>query len=331
MLVALVAHHSVGLQLDIAVVGQAIKAQFGDTVEVAQLVVDLQHTTLPADDNERMIAITKQVDVVIFFERIVDHPRLWAARHRILIPNPEWLLQQAVDACARLTEMWHKTKASLATLPEFFPNLRHSYIGFSSPDVFGTHPDFNGFIHFRGASTQKQTEVILAAWRRHPDWPELRVHSYSRDPAFLSFPDWLQWRNIRLMYSRLSRDQYLSEFAQAGVHLCPSSVEGFGHSINEARSIGALIVTTDAPPMNELIDASCGVLITPVRTEQQNFGTRHIIDGAGFEKAMQAVLEMPLERRKELGADARRRYLADRERFRFLLADQFHRLARLDA
>lgn len=41
--------------------------------------------------------------------------------------------------------------------------------------------------------------------------------------------------------------------AEHPIHVCASEREGFGHYINEARAAGALVVSTDHPPMNELI------------------------------------------------------------------------------
>ncbi|MGH6727175.1 MAG: glycosyltransferase, partial [Pseudolabrys sp.] len=307
-------------------VAQTLKNHFAEKIEIHKLIVPEWVTQEMPAANERRFSFPRPVEVVVFFEHTVAHPQLWAARHRIMVPNPEWLRSPAIEPGSRLTEMWHKTRVSHATLSKLSPNLRHSYIGFTSPEFSGSDPDFNRFIHFKGVSVQKQTEVVLAAWREHPEWPELRIQSYSNEPAFLHFPEWLQWKNIHLKYGFMSSKEYHSEVARAGVQLCPSSVEGFGHYINEARSMGALIVTTDAAPMNELVDNTCGVLVTPVRTEQQNFGVRHIIDVAGFEKAMQTVLEMPIEQRKALGAEARRRYLADRDQFQTDLINQVLRL-----
>jgi hypothetical protein len=331
MFVVLVGQHTQGMMADLAVVARTVRKYFAEKIEVAPFIVPKHSELESATIIERMISITKPVDGVIFFEHTVDHPRLWAARHRILIPNPEWLVPRDVDSIPRLTEMWHKTRVSLAILAGFFPNLRHSYIGFTSPDFSGNAPDFERFYHSKGASVQKQTEVVLAAWRKHPEWPELSVSCYVRAPAFLNFREWLQWKNIRMKYCLMSTEEYRSEVTQAGVHLCPSSVEGFGHYINEARSMGALIVTTNAAPMNELIDDSCGVLINPVRTEGLKFGMRYIIDVAGFEKAIQAVLEIPINQRKALGANARRRYVQERERFQSELINQFLRLAPLQS
>jgi len=327
MLVILVAHQTQGLKTDIAVVAQTIKNHFPDKIDVDGILVPIQLTISPAAVNELKIQNVRRADVVIFFEHIVDHPQFWAAPHRILIPNPEWLLPLEAGLVSRLTEIWHKSHSSLTALAGHFPNLKHSYIGFTSPDFSGGAPDFSRFIHSRGVSIQKQTEVILAAWRKHPEWPELSLQSYVRDSAFLNFPEWLQWKNIRMKYCMTSSEEYRSEVTGAGVHLCPSAIEGFGHYLNEARSIGALVVTTDAPPMNELIDDTCGVLVTPVRSEKQNFGVWHLIDVAGFEKAMQTVLDMPVDQRRARGANARRRYLQERERFQGALVSQLSRLS----
>lgn len=49
------------------------------------------------------------------------------------------------------------------------------------------------------------------------------------------------------------------------VHVCASEREGFGHYINEARAAGAAIISTDHPPMNELVTEAEGLLVVPER------------------------------------------------------------------
>ena len=58
--------------------------------------------------------------------------------------------------------------------------------------------------------------------------------------------------NITL-FNKLPYDEYTQILNKAGIVLCCSLAEGFGHYINESKYYGNLILTTDAPPMNELI------------------------------------------------------------------------------
>jgi hypothetical protein len=46
-------------------------------------------------------------------------------------------------------------------------------------------------------------------------------------------------------------------------HLCHSQCEGFGHYINEGLSCGAVVITSDASPMNEIISKDNGILLQP--------------------------------------------------------------------
>jgi hypothetical protein len=47
------------------------------------------------------------------------------------------------------------------------------------------------------------------------------------------------------------------------LHIMPSEREGFGHSINEGRAAGALLLVPDHPPMNELVREGSGLLMQP--------------------------------------------------------------------
>jgi hypothetical protein len=80
-------------------------------------------------------------------------------------------------------------------------------------------------------------------------------------------------RQLMWMPPLLQKDQLLSFDdirrlqAASGVHICASEREGFGHYLNEARGAGALVISTDHPPMNEMVqDGVTGVLIKPGRT-----------------------------------------------------------------
>ena len=62
--------------------------------------------------------------------------------------------------------------------------------------------------------------------------------------------------------------QFLQSVAE--VHMCPSLIEGWGQYIDEGRRAKAVVLTLDAPPMNELITdksngVSTGVLVKATR------------------------------------------------------------------
>jgi SAM-dependent methyltransferase len=92
-------------------------------------------------------------------------------------------------------------------------------------------------------------------------------------------------------------------------------MEGFGHYINEARSIGALVVTLDAPPMNELIDSTCGVLIPTTRSIQHNHGLRFIATPEAIEQGILAARRISVDDRKRMGGEARKKFLNERRDF----------------
>ncbi|GMF20855.1 unnamed protein product [Phytophthora lilii] len=59
-----------------------------------------------------------------------------------------------------------------------------------------------------------------------------------------------------------NRSNFTKLTAEAAFLMCPSRTEGYGHYINQGRASGAVIVTTDAAPMNELITSrKMGVLV----------------------------------------------------------------------
>lgn len=67
---------------------------------------------------------------------------------------------------------------------------------------------------------------------------------------------------ITISKGRLDVIAFDKLMADSAFFLCPSIMEGYGHYINQARASGAVVVTTDANPMNELITSSeMGVLI----------------------------------------------------------------------
>jgi glycosyltransferase involved in cell wall biosynthesis len=115
----------------------------------------------------------------------------------------------------------------------------------------------------------------------------------------------------------------------ASLHVCPSVREGFGHYLNEARAVGALVVTVDHPPMNELIRPGMGLLVPTVLTKSEP-GTElgpltHInghISAEGLADVLSKGLALPEQEQQRMRAAARGAYRSER-------AGCMHRMAQL--
>ena len=106
-----------------------------------------------------------------------------------------------------------------------------------------------------------------------------------------------------------------------GVHLCPSLSEGWGHYIVEAMSCGALTITTDGPPMNELVTPDRGLLIPSDRSEPRHLGTNWIVSVADLEAVIQRSLALTDHEKQHLGNAAREWFVSNDREFRQRFAD----------
>jgi glycosyltransferase involved in cell wall biosynthesis len=67
--------------------------------------------------------------------------------------------------------------------------------------------------------------------------------------------------SVHLVFNRLPDKELETLMRSRGVHLCPFSIQAFGRSIAESMSASAVIVTTNAPAMTELVESECGILV----------------------------------------------------------------------
>lgn len=178
--------------------------------------------------------------------------------------------------------------------------------------------DYSLALHVPGKSLNKQTDVVLQTWLHHPEYPTLHV---VLNPHQIRVPYAVRHAANIILYERLPPDQLQQLQNRCGLHLCPSEAEGFGHYINEARSTRSVILTTNAPPMNELIDNTCGILISASHCVADRYSTpitpslpgscSFKIDTPALEQAMTAYLHLSPQQREGLGKRARERYDRD--------------------
>ncbi len=225
------------------------------------------------------------------------------ARRNAVIPNPEWF-GNAPSLLRRLDRVLCKTRSAV---PWFtWRGGRCTWIGFSSRDrldpalsrpVPAAHP-----LHVAGTSHSKGTPELVEVWAAHPEWPLLTVVAHVRPGHQAS--DWNR-PNVLHLDRRLDDAELRALQNRAGLILCPSVVEGYGHAIAEAMSCAAVVVTNDAPPMNELVTESRGVLAGVAGVEPMRLGYRARIDKAKLGGAIERALRLPPDQARSLGEAAR--------------------------
>lgn len=241
-----------------------------------------------------------------------------------LVPNQEWMLNNPTVYLEQFDCVLCKTMHATELFSERgYPT---SFIGFTSPDVGGREAGYDQarVLHLAGGSIAKGTEEVIRVWARHPEWPVLTLVSREPRPAAEGVS------NIDLRIGVFSDDEIRHLQRSHGVHLCPSHMEGFGHYINEAMSCGAVVVTTDAPPMHELVQPDRGVLVGVKGSEPHTFGTRFFPDEDALEAAVERVLGMSTEEKAAIGARARAWYEANDRAFRERFMRVFSELSGLD-
>lgn len=232
------------------------------------------------------------------------------ARRNWFIPNPEWSLPADVALLPKVDAVLTKT----AHAGEIFRALgsRQAAIGFTSEDRRDeTIPRQRQFFHLAGRSSNKGTQRLIALWQRHPEWPKLTIvqSRYTAKPIQPPAAN-IEHRVDYLEDAQLKQLQNSHRF-----HLCPSETEGFGHYLVEAMSIGAVAITTDGEPMNELVDASRGILVAASHTGEQHLAKTYYFCEAAMEAAIERAIAMSEDECQTLGNAARAWYEANHAAF----------------
>ena len=290
-----------------------------------------------------------QADLNIYVEHLVGVAAraeydLFPSTYKYLMVNQDMIRIDDIKLLHRVDKFLCKSKTACITLN--LPSDKVIYTRHTSTDVLATPTsmpsgkDYNLFVHFAGKSWVKNSEAVLRAWITAGGFPELgfptlvitcrgrclRGSTYiQRELAsFFDSPrdekSMLRrhklYPNI-LVAESLPDEEYRRYQSLAGFYMCPSQTEGYGHYINEGRSAGAIIITTDAPPMNELVDSSNGVCI-PHRsafrcTESPNLC--YNVDVDSIQESVRYLKKLSSSRLQEMSQNSRARYLEDREYF----------------
>lgn len=252
-----------------------------------------------------------KADINIFVE-ILQSNCMKTAPLNWFIPNPEWY-KQPLPLLDKIDLILCRTREVERIFQERGSNTY--YLGFTTFDHYNPEIQklYDRFIHVAGRSQQKGTPAILDAWSQNPTFPELLVikREGRQDRPKLKNLTW-----YRLLDEETLR-QYQNEY---GIHLCLSETEGFGHYLAEAMAVGAVVITTDAPPMNEFItDPRC--LVPYSHTAPQHLGINYYVDAEAVATKIEEILQLSEEELAQIGLDNRAAYIRMKNDFMERLAN----------
>lgn len=267
-------------------------------------------------------------DVNLFLEQ-VEPEYLDFAKNNWLMVNQEWM-NIGPEIMSRIDLVLCKTRDAVILLQKYRKkhDLKFSiyYTKFTSEfnESEGFENDFGYFFHGAGKSEHKNTSAVLDCWEQNPELPLLKLtcNSFCYESQIKYKHEQCNEReNIELHSSFLPAEQY-NQLKKAGWYVVPSKAEGWGHYLHEGRARGAIIITTDAPPMNEFVtDEVNGFLVPPSHAEVFVRGSKALgameysVDPTALSVVVKKALAMGEQERAEMSRRAKESFLEDKQFF----------------
>ena len=290
-----------------------------DAELLSALLENLRHKVRLIAYDKPHTGISYPADINLFLEVMVPS-FLPQAQNNWLMPNSEWWNRAGECALPFISKVLCKTYDCLHIWERKMPG-KCVYTGFESTDFFdagiSAHKE-NNFLHLAGSSRTKNTEAVVNAWRQFAIPYNLEI--IIRDISYI--PKCLGVRNV-LYHQRVSDADVRCALNARQFHLMPSHYEGFGHSIHEALGCGGIVLTTDAPPMNEFNGIPKELLIPSHQTWTKDLAICHEVSPEEVYKAVMRAVALSGSQRSELSAIARASFLKDREEFRARISEIF--------
>ncbi len=245
-------------------------------------------------------------------------------KSNLVFINPEWTDPRVFRKMSQVPWILCKTRHAFDLCQDLGSTVH--YTGFTSEDFLdeSVSKDFGVFLHVAGKNDYKGSQLLYDLWAKHPEWPQLHM---CRSPFnhYGERKESLPTRSNVVVHEEWMADKDFLELCnRCGIHLCPSEMEGFGHTLMEGMSTGAIVVTTDGQPMNEIVRPDRGVLVEAEEIGRNFMSPRYTVKEKALEAAVANLLEKPEEECRQLGQASRQYFLSNdaafRQRFRdFLL------------
>lgn len=288
-----------------------------DTELLRRMLVEAGHAVTCTMFNESNPTF-RQHDVNVFLE-VVTPAWLRYAGQNWIVPNSEWWYPCWDSVLPNVSRVFLKTKEAHKIWSNKVGAGRCVMLGFEANDFYQPdEPRTRTFLHLAGKSETKNTAAVCAAWRDHNLPYPLIVSAFK--PEIMRLCKGVP--NLTLV-ERYTDAQAVRKLNECMFHIMPSKNEGYGHAIHEALSCKGIVITTDAPPMNEFNGVDKRLLI-PVEKKVPRLLTHFFeVNPAEVAAACHRAVRLYPDQIEQIGETARAGFLADREAFRAAFAKEF--------
>lgn len=267
----------------------------------------------------REIEEAQRADVNLFLE-VIAYGLLNRSFNNWLIPNPEWFASW--DHCVgmpQINRILCKTHDAVRIFSDLYGCNRVAHIGFESRDLLDPGVERRRrFLHVAGQSRYKNSKAVAYAFAKFfGDKTEPQLY---QELVFVgAYPEEVEFardaKNVTYIQHASPADlKRLMNECQ--FHVMPSGTEGWGHVIHEGLGCGAVMVSTDHPPMNEFDGVDHELRIKPQNTFPQLAAMQANIGAYEVKAMIEKVLHLTPERISAISSTARNYFLSQRESFR---------------
>lgn len=266
----------------------------------------------------RVDAGSPRADVNIFLETIAS-ALFPFAKQQWLIPNQEWFAPwDNENIMKKVDRILCKTEDAVRIMTDLYGYERVTKIGFESRDLYDdTVVRHRRFLHVAGQSRYKNSAAVAYAFAKCLDDSDQKdrrelvfVGAYPEEVAFAK-----GHKNVRYV-QRASEAELKQLMNESLFHIIPSGAEGWGHAIHEGLSCGAIVITTDHPPMNEYPGLCRDLMCKYQRLIPELAAQRAMVGAFEVRAAVEKAWSVKPEDLKIISDHARLSFLLQRAQFR---------------
>jgi glycosyltransferase involved in cell wall biosynthesis len=268
------------------------------------------HYTNPAN------ATLVRADINLYLEVIL--PNVFnLSRENWMFSNPEWWNPINDRFLPQFNRFCCKTMDCYRIWCQKVDSAKCVYTGFESRDLY--RPDIpreNRFLHVAGGSEFKNTEAVIMAWKTG-NWG-MKPYPLTVVTGQKRYQDLCIGAERITCIPRATEEELVQLMNSHRFHVLPSAYEGYGHALQEGLGCGALMITTDAPPMSEFAGIQADWKVPIVGRYQRSLAQLNQVHFSGvMGAACKAIVVssnvVEMERRSRLAREA---FLSSREAFR---------------